>query len=72
MLVNNVGNFNWKTVSESTPEEWQELIAGNLFSVFFVSRAVLPAMRRQRWGRDQPARSLRASMYFRSTLLMTV
>ncbi len=51
VLVNNVGNFNWKTVAETGVEEWQELIASNLYSVFFASRAVLPAMKQQRWGR---------------------
>ncbi len=51
VLVNNVGDFAWKMVAESSVEEWQRLIASNLYSVFYASRAVLPAMRRQRWGR---------------------
>lgn len=51
ILVNNVGEFNWKPVAESSVEEWERVIASNLFSVFYASKAVLPVMRRQRWGR---------------------
>lgn len=51
ILVNNVGEFNWKPVLESSREEWEDIIASNLYSVFYASKAVLPAMRRQRWGR---------------------
>lgn len=51
VLINNVGMFGWKTVKDSTPEEWREVIASNLDSVFYACRSVLPVMRRQRWGR---------------------
>ncbi|MFZ0333584.1 MAG: SDR family oxidoreductase [Candidatus Acidiferrales bacterium] len=51
VLVNNVGAFNWGTVVETTVEEWRRVLDSNLLSVFCVSRAALPAMRRQRWGR---------------------
>jgi len=51
ILVNNVGDFGWKPVFDSTPEEWQGLIASNLSSVFYTSKAALPVMRRQHWGR---------------------
>jgi 3-oxoacyl-[acyl-carrier protein] reductase len=51
ILVNNVGDFRWRTLGESTVEEWREILDSNLMSVFYASRAVLPAMRRQRWGR---------------------
>jgi len=51
VLVNNVGMFNWGTVAETTPEEWRRVLDSNLLSVFYMSKAVLPAMRRQRWGR---------------------
>lgn len=50
-LINNVGEFGWKPVAETTVEEWKSLIASNLFSVFYMCRQVLPYMRRQRWGR---------------------
>ena len=49
--MNNVGNFAWKAVADSTTQEWHDLVASNLFSVFHTSRAVLPLMRAQRWGR---------------------
>jgi 3-oxoacyl-[acyl-carrier protein] reductase len=51
ILVNNVGAFNWKPVIETTHEEWQRVLASNLLSVFFMSKAVLSVMRRQHWGR---------------------
>ena len=51
ILVNNVGEFRWKLVAETSIEEWNEILASNLQSVFYASRAALPAMRRQRWGR---------------------
>ena len=51
ILVNNVGDFEWKPVFESTLEEWQAVVASNLLSVFYVSKYALPVMRRQRWGR---------------------
>jgi len=51
ILVNNVGNFGWKSVAESSTQEWQDVLASNLFSVFYTSRAVLPLMRAQHWGR---------------------
>lgn len=50
-LINNVGEFGWKPVIDSTVEEWERVLASNLLSVFYVSRQVLPIMRRQRWGR---------------------
>ncbi len=51
ILVNNVGDFEWKSVFETTFEEWQAIVNSNLTSVFHASKAVLPIMRRQRWGR---------------------
>ena len=51
ILVNNVGDFEWKPVMETTIEEWREILASNLLSVFYTSKFALPAMRRQRWGR---------------------
>ncbi len=51
ILVNNVGDFAWKPVFDSTAEEWHAILASNLSSVFYTSKFVLPTMRRQRWGR---------------------
>jgi len=51
ILVNNVGNFDWKPVVDSTVEEWDDLVASNLYSVFYTSKCAVPVMRRQKWGR---------------------
>ena len=51
ILINNVGTFAWKSVAETTHEEWERAVASNLFSAFYMSKAVLPVMRRQHWGR---------------------
>jgi 3-oxoacyl-[acyl-carrier protein] reductase len=51
ILVNNVGDFQWKQVVESSLEEWHGIVASNLFSVFYTSKYVLPTMRSARWGR---------------------
>lgn len=51
ILVNNIGIFNWGTVAETTVEEWRRVLDSNLMSVFYMSKAVLPFLRRQHWGR---------------------
>lgn len=51
ILVNNVGDFEWKAVSDSTVDEWQHMLTSNLLSVLYTSKAALPTMRQHRWGR---------------------
>lgn len=51
ILVNNVGNFRWGVLAESSLEDWQDILTSNLHTVLYVSRAALVPMRRQRWGR---------------------
>ncbi len=51
ILVNNVGDFRWGTVSDSTLEDWQGIFSSNLMTALYMCRAVLPHMRRGRWGR---------------------
>ena len=51
ILVNNVGDFEWKPVFETTLEAWHAVISSNLYSAFYGSKFALPTMRRQRWGR---------------------
>ena len=51
ILVNNVGDFRWGTLAESSLDDWQSIFSSNLSSVVFVSRAALPHMRKGRWGR---------------------
>lgn len=52
ILVNNAGltlvHRNWKSVS---PEQWDEVMAVNLKSMFLCSRAVISDMEEQKWGR---------------------
>jgi 3-oxoacyl-[acyl-carrier protein] reductase len=51
VVVNNVGDFRWGTLAETSLEDWQSIFASNLMTVLYISRAVLPHMRRGRWGR---------------------
>jgi 3-oxoacyl-[acyl-carrier protein] reductase len=51
IVVNNVGDFRWGTVSESSLEDWPGIFSSNLFTALYVCRAVLPHMRKGRWGR---------------------
>jgi 3-oxoacyl-[acyl-carrier protein] reductase len=51
VVVNNVGDFRWGTLAESSLEDWQSILASNLMTVLYISRAALPHMRRVRWGR---------------------
>jgi 3-oxoacyl-[acyl-carrier protein] reductase len=51
VLVNNVGDFEWKQVADTTVDAWRSIIESNLFSVFYTTKFALPLMRRQRWGR---------------------
>lgn len=51
ILVNNAGVARPRAVDKVELEVFDEAIAVNLRSAFLVTRAVLPAMRRARWGR---------------------
>ena len=51
ILINNAGIARTQGLDEVTEADWDELIDVNLKSAFFVSQAVLPAMRAARWGR---------------------
>jgi 3-oxoacyl-[acyl-carrier protein] reductase len=50
ILVNNAGVFPRRPVIEIEDAEWEEVLRSNLYSVFYCSRAALPAMMRQRGG----------------------
>jgi NAD(P)-dependent dehydrogenase (short-subunit alcohol dehydrogenase family) len=50
VLFNNAGIDLSKDVVETTPEEWDHVLAVNLRSVFLMMRAVIPQMRRQGGG----------------------
>jgi 3-oxoacyl-[acyl-carrier protein] reductase len=52
VLVNNAGGFAVIRATEDIPEaEWDAIVASNLTSVFLCVKAVLPLMKRQRYGR---------------------
>ena len=51
ILVNNAGVTRPQPIVEITENDWDEIIAINLKSVFLVTQAVLPKMRATGWGR---------------------
>jgi 3-oxoacyl-[acyl-carrier protein] reductase len=51
VVVNNVGDFRWGTVLESSLEDWNGIFSSNLMTVLYVTRAALPQLRKGRWGR---------------------
>jgi len=51
VLVNNAGITDDAPLVRMKPEQWHRVIETDLTSVFLCSRAALPAMRKQRYGR---------------------
>ena len=51
VLINNAGILRPTPVFDIEEEEWDMVVNGNLKSTYLCSRAVLPAMRDQGWGR---------------------
>lgn len=51
ILVNNAAIAHAQPIEELTEEGWDTVIANNLTSAFLVTQAVLPDMRRKKWGR---------------------
>ncbi len=51
ILVNNAGISRPQPLEEISERDWDEVLATNLKSMFLVTQAVLPGMRRRRWGR---------------------
>ena len=51
VLINNAGVAQQKLFTDVTDEDWDWMIASNLSSAFYVSRAVLPGMISRRYGR---------------------
>ena len=51
ILVNNAGIARAEPVEKITEQSWDEVLAVNLKSQFLLIQAVLPAMRKTRWGR---------------------
>jgi 3-hydroxybutyrate dehydrogenase len=51
VLVNNAGIQHVEAVETFPPEKWDAIIAINLSSAFHATRAVVPMMKAQKWGR---------------------
>jgi 3-hydroxybutyrate dehydrogenase len=51
ILVNNAGMQFVSPLEDFPGEKWDKIIALNLSAAFHATKAVLPAMRRRRWGR---------------------
>ncbi len=49
--MNNVGTFMAKEFSQSTDQEWLQIYETNVLSGVRLSRAYLPRMKQQNWGR---------------------
>jgi 3-oxoacyl-[acyl-carrier protein] reductase len=82
VLVNNVGPWLQRPLSETNDDDWRRMIDGNLGSAFWCSRAVLPSMRSRGRGtivnlgaltaEVSPGMPLEAPAYFaaKSALMM--
>lgn len=51
VLVNNAGIARPQPLDQITEQDWDEVLAVNLKSVFLVTQSVLPGMRAAKWGR---------------------
>lgn len=51
ILINNAGVIRPQPIDAIAEQDWHDLIAANLTSVFLATQAVLPAMRARQWGR---------------------
>src|SRR3989344_5684134 len=50
LLINNVGNFLYKDFNKTTNAEFRDMVESNIYPTLYVSRAVLPFMRKQKSG----------------------
>lgn len=51
VLVNLVGGFHWSALVDMDPDDWRQVLASNLDSVFHMCRLAVPHMRERRFGR---------------------
>ncbi len=51
ILINNAGINPIKPLDELGLDDWNQVISANLTSAFLVAQAVVPGMRRRKWGR---------------------
>lgn len=62
ILVNNAGIINPAPIAELTEAHWDDVIDADLKSAYLCTQAVLPGMRRRRWGRVVMISSLAAQV----------
>lgn len=62
ILINNAGITRPQPLEEITETDWDEILAVNLKSVFLVTQAIVPKMRRLRWGRIVNVSSVAAQL----------
>jgi 3-oxoacyl-[acyl-carrier protein] reductase len=51
VLVNNAGILSNNKSEATTPAEWRKVLAANLDGAFYLSRQVIPGMKKRGWGR---------------------
>lgn len=51
ILINNAGINNRKPIEEMSLDEWHAILQVNLTGPFMMSRALVPGMKRKKWGR---------------------
>lgn len=51
ILVNNAGILSNNKSATTTPAEWRNVLSINLDAALYLSQAVLPGMRKRKWGR---------------------
>jgi len=51
VLVQNAGIFPWTLIENTSPEEWDRVLAVNLKGTFLMAQACLPAMKERHYGR---------------------
>lgn len=51
IVVQNAGIYPWQLIEETSPEDWDRVMATNLRGCFLAARTALPAMKQQRSGR---------------------
>jgi 3-oxoacyl-[acyl-carrier protein] reductase len=60
ILVNNAGILTTDKLEATSPEQWRRIMDVNLNGVFYLTRLVVPGMKRRRWGRIINVSSLAA------------
>lgn len=51
VIVQNAGIYPWQLIEDTSPEDWDRVMAVNLRGTFNAARAALPPMKQQRYGR---------------------